>query len=67
MIDAINVYWANFIKDFALVFNRGEIISASTPLKIRFDNIKYPKQVIGEKLCVSAPMLDQAVVKIELV
>jgi hypothetical protein len=67
MIGAVNVYWASFIEDFALVFNREEIISASAPLKIRFDDIRHPKQLIGEKLCVSAPMLDQAVVKIELV
>jgi hypothetical protein len=67
MIGAVNVYWASFIKDFALVFDRGEMIFASMPLTMRFDNMDHPKQLILEKLCVSAPMFDQAVVKLELV
>jgi len=46
MIGAVNVYWASFIKDFALVFDRGEIIFASTPLEIAFGDINSPKQLI---------------------
>jgi hypothetical protein len=67
MIGAVNVYWASFIKDFALVFDRGEMMFASTRLEIEFDNMDNPKQLILHKTCVAAPMFDQAVVKIELV
>jgi hypothetical protein len=67
MISAVNVYWASFVKDFALVFDRGEIIFANTPLKIAFDNMESPKRLILHKMCVAAPMFDQAVVKIEVV
>jgi len=66
MIDSVNVYWASFIKDFALVFSRREMIFTSTPLEVKFDDINNPKQLILLKLCASAPMFDQAVVKIEL-
>jgi hypothetical protein len=67
MIGDVKVYGANFTKDFALVFDRSEIIFASTPLEIAFDNMDNPKQLILHKMCVAAPMSDQAVAKIELV
>jgi hypothetical protein len=66
MIDGVNVYVASFIKDFALVFGRREMIFASTPLKISFDNMEHPKQLILHKQCTSAPMFDNAVAKIQL-
>jgi hypothetical protein len=65
-LDAVNVYWNRFAKDFAVVFSRREIITASTTLEVRFDNMTRPKQLILKKLCVAAPMFDQAVAKILL-
>lgn len=67
MLGAVNVYWAGFIKDFALVFDRRKMLFVNTPTEIRFDNESSPRQLIVRKMCVAAPMFDQAVVKIELV
>lgn len=67
MIGAVNVYWTNSFKDYALVFDREAMIFESTRLQIQFDDLKNPKQLILYKMCVAAPLYDQAVVKIELV
>lgn len=66
-IGALNAFWTNFMKDFALVFSRREMNFASTPLEIEFDNIETPTKLITRKMCVAAPSFDKAVVKIELV
>jgi hypothetical protein len=66
MIGGLNVFWTNSIKDLALVFSRREMNFASTPLEIAFEDMESPKQLILHKMCVAAPIFDQAVVKIEL-
>jgi len=63
MIDGVNVYIASFIRDFALVFSRREMIFASTSLALSFDNMAHPKKLILRKLCASAPMFDGAIAK----
>ena len=65
-IDGANVYWMRFIKDFALVCAKRENIVSNTPLKVYYDNPKRPSQLTIDKRCSSAPILEQAVVKVTL-
>jgi hypothetical protein len=66
MLGATNVYWARFLKDFALAFFRGNIYFKSTSLKTTFDNMSSPRYLMMEKWCASAPRFDRAIVKIQL-
>jgi hypothetical protein len=66
MLGGVNVYVASFAKNYALVFSRDEMIFQSEPLKVSFDNINHPKQLILRKMCASAPMYDNAVAKIQI-
>ena len=62
----VNVYWTRFMKDFALIYCKRKITVSNTPLKAYYDKPKRPSCLIIEKWCSSAPILDQAVVKITL-
>lgn len=66
MIGNTKAYHMRFIKDYALVFAKNEVIVRNTPLKVYFDESTRPSHLIIEKWCSSAPTLDQAVVKIQL-
>lgn len=58
------VYWMRFVKDFALVYAKQETMLINTPLKLYYDD---PKELLTiEKWCSAAPILEQAVVKIQL-
>lgn len=65
-INGVNVYWMRFLKDFALIYAKRKAIICNTPMKIYYDNPKRPKELFVSKWCSSAPILDQAVVKITL-
>ena len=65
-IDGANVYSTLMIKDFALVYRKKEILVKNTQLKIDYDNPKRPSTLIVNKWCSSAPIIEQAVVKIVL-
>jgi hypothetical protein len=64
-IGTINTYWARFIEDFSLVFEREEILIHRTPLEISFDMQETPKLTIKEWFA-CAPTFDEAVAKINL-
>jgi len=64
MLDGAKAYWMRFMKDFALVYAKCETIIRNTPLKVYYDKPKMPSRLIIEKWCSSAPILEQAVVKV---
>jgi len=64
-IGTINTYWARFIEDFSLVFEREEILIHRTPFEISFDMQEKPKLTIKESFA-CAPTFDEAVAKIKL-
>jgi hypothetical protein len=66
MMNGANVYVSSFLKDIAVVFSRNEMTFASTKLKVTFDRTIFPKQLILRKSCVSAPLFDGSVCRIQL-
>ena len=64
-IGTINTYWARFIEDFSLVFEREEILIHRTPFEISFDTQEKPKLTLKEWFA-CAPTFDEAVAKINL-
>jgi hypothetical protein len=66
LIAGLKTYRANFIEGIAIVFESDKIQVVNTPLKISFDNIQKPSEIILERWCSSAPIIDNAVVNIIL-
>ena len=68
VLSQLKIYWTDFdyMEKQALVYDKERITVACTPLKVYFDNPENPSQLIVEKWCSSAPLIDDAVVKILL-
>lgn len=66
VIGGVRVYWMRFTNDFALLYAKHKTILFNTLLEVYYDKPENPKELIAEKVCSSAPTLDQAVVKITL-
>ena len=64
IIDGLEVYWVSVIGGVALVYKKSEIIVAKTPLKVKFDDIRSPSQLVSERWCSAAPVDERGVVKI---
>ena len=64
-IGTINTYWARFIEDFSLVFEREETLIHRTPFEISLDIQEKPKLTLKEWFACS-PTFDEAVAKINL-
>ena len=63
-IDGARVYGTPAIEDFALVYSKREIMVKNTALKIEYD--KRERILLVDKWCSSAPIQEEAVVKITL-
>lgn len=63
-ISDARVYGIPTMKDFALVYSRKEIMVKNTPLKIEYYNRE--RVLVVDKWCSSAPIREEAVVKITL-
>lgn len=66
MVNGTKTYWMRFLKDFAVVYAKHEVMVRNTKIEMYFDDEKRPRFLIIEKECSSAPVLDQAVVKIAI-
>lgn len=65
-IDGRDLYCFNLPEKVALVYRKEEVILAKTKLNVRFDNPERPANIIAERWCSSAPVLEEGVVKINL-
>lgn len=60
----IEVYWARFLVDSALMTDKDEVLIQKTPLEFSFDSMENPTRIVLKEWLVCAPTFDEAVAKI---
>jgi len=65
MINGLRTYSKRFLEDKVVIFRKNDVMTYTTLIKVSFDR-EPPTQIIVEKWCSSAPIVDQSVVTIHI-